>query len=139
MTLPTEKLNATSAPLTLAPFQFIDIRGWGMVVTKFEASDDNMEPFFTTHALLWLNNENNVTPIVLATQVIKPTAEDALLETFMSGELIFGSKVTPTADVINDKGEKIGELDVVSLVQEQEKQFAEMMQTITGDAPATLH
>lgn len=141
MTAPVQKLTPVNEPITFTPFQFLNAEGWGIILTKFEATEDS-SAFYVPHVLLWLRNGDGVTPVVLPTNnITEGTPENAIIAVFAAAEPIFGDKINPNADIINESGEKIDTIYVVDVILEHEakfKQFMEQMNGESSDEPAKV-
>ncbi len=140
--IPIEKMQQNNAPLTLEPFTFMRVQGWGIVVTSFDGNDD-MPPYFVAHAILWVQNGDGVTPIVVPSGIPYRTTEDAAFETFAMGEAFFGSKLNPKADIISSDGNKVGEINMVELITQKDASMQEffnsLVETQEESAPKVLH
>ena len=142
MNQPTQKLAPVNEPLTFNPFQYLDIQGWGIIITQFAATEENVRETYVPHIIIWLKNGEGVTPLVLSTNgIAEPSAEHAVIAVFTTAEPIFGDKINPYADVINEAGEKIDTIYVVDLILEHEanmRQFFDQMQgqNLEGDGLA---
>lgn len=144
MTAPVQKLTPVDSPITFTPFQFLNVEGWGILLTKFEATEEDTGAFYVPHVLLWIRNGEGVTPLVLPTNnITEATPENAIIAVFSAAEPIFGDKINPNADIITENGEKIDTIYVVDVILEHEAKFKQFMEQMNGDSsedsPKVLH
>ncbi len=134
MTDNVQKLTPVKEDVILKPFGFVDVRGWGIIITKIEKSDENETELYVPNILLWITNKNGVTPIVLQTNgIVESTPEHAIISVFTNGEPMFGDKINPYADIISEGGEKIDTIAVVDIILEHEENFKKFVQQMTEE------